>query len=136
MPTAVEALLKIDGIIGEVKGGFIDILSFTFGLANSGTGGGTGGGGGKVSFNEFNITKHIDKATPELFKKAVQGMIFPNVTLEVTQPAATGGGQETFTIKFHEAFMSSYKVDEGKEDAPPVESISFVFGSLAVEFHS
>jgi len=36
-------------------------------LANVSGGGSSGAGAGKVTFNPFSITKHVDKASPVLF---------------------------------------------------------------------
>jgi bacteriocin-like protein len=36
-------------------------------LANVNGGGSSGAGAGKVTFNPFSITRHIDKASPVLF---------------------------------------------------------------------
>ena len=57
--------------IGDIKGespddkhkGEIEVLSWSWGVTQSGTmAHGGGGGEGKANFNDFNFTHHIDKA--------------------------------------------------------------------------
>ena len=70
---AVDMFLKITGIDGESQDkthkNEIEILSFSWGVSNAGTGAfGMGSGSGKASVSDINIMKHVDKSTPNLWK--------------------------------------------------------------------
>ena len=61
--------------IGDIKGESLDskhkdeveVLSWSWGVTNSGAiRAGSGGGTGKATFNDFNFTHHVDKASPVL----------------------------------------------------------------------
>jgi type VI secretion system secreted protein Hcp len=68
--------------IGDIKGESLDdkhkdeveVLAWSWGVSQSGTmAHGGGGGEGKASFNDFNFTHYIDKASPVLMKACATG---------------------------------------------------------------
>ena len=68
--------------IGDIKGESLDakhkdeveVLSWSWGISQSGSmAHGGGGGEGKASFNDFNFTHKIDKASPSLMKACATG---------------------------------------------------------------
>jgi len=71
--------------IGDIKGeslddkhkGEIEVLSYSWGVSNSGTigGGGGGGGAGKATFQDLSFTHGIDKASPLLLKACATASI-------------------------------------------------------------
>jgi len=68
---AADMFLMLDGIKGESADdkhkGEIDIESFSWGLAQQGSGHRGGGSGtGKVDVHDINITKKVDKSSPTL----------------------------------------------------------------------
>lgn len=85
---AVDMFMKMDGIDGESQDSkhdkWIDLLSWSVGLTQSGNmhmGG--GGGAGKVSMSDFNFVKYSDKASTELFLHCCNGKHIPKVEVEV-----------------------------------------------------
>jgi len=85
---AFDCLLKIDGVDGESKidghEDEIDVLAWSWGMAQSGTTHtGGGGGAGKVSVQDISLTKYIDKATPELMRACCNGDHFDEAILIV-----------------------------------------------------
>src|SRR6185295_14029369 len=53
----------------------IDVLSFSWGVSQTGTmAHGGGGGEGKASFHDFNFTTKISKASPTLFLDCASGL--------------------------------------------------------------
>ena len=74
-----DYLLKIEGIPGESKAAghadWIDIESFSWGTARNTA--------QNCSVHDITITKHIDKASPQLAQAALTGQTFPSVTVEV-----------------------------------------------------
>lgn len=68
---AVDIFLKLEGIKGEAQDDKhkdeIDVLAWSWGLAQSGTTHmGSGSGSGKVSVQDLSITKYVDKSSPTL----------------------------------------------------------------------
>jgi type VI secretion system secreted protein Hcp len=82
--------IKIDGVEGESQDAnhdkWIDVLSISGGLFNSGTthtGGGTGTG--VANFQDLYLTKYVDKASPLLVGAASSGQIYRDAFIEVTK---------------------------------------------------
>lgn len=83
---AVDIFLKLEGIKGEARDSKhkdeIDVLSWSWGMSQSGTTHvGGGGGSGKVAVNDLSITKYIDKSTPTLMKFCASGKHITKGTL-------------------------------------------------------
>ena len=85
---SVDMFLKIDDIEGEsvddVHAGEIDVLSWGWGMSQSGTThSGRGGGAGKVNVQDFSFVHYIDKASANLLKMCCNGKHFEEATLVV-----------------------------------------------------
>jgi len=83
-----DYFLKIDGLDGEAQDdkhkGEIHVDSFHFGVSNAGSGHtGTGSGSGKAIVHDLHLSKHSDKASPNLFIACCNGKHFPKATLVV-----------------------------------------------------
>src|SRR4051794_7475508 len=75
---AVDIFLKLADINGESKDKShseeIDVLSWSWGMSQSGTAHlGSGGGAGKVNVQDISITKYVDSATCDLMKCCATG---------------------------------------------------------------
>ena len=133
---AVDMFLKVPGIPGESKDAKhhdeIDVLSYSWGVSNSGIlAHGGGGGEGKAKFNEFTIVHKVDKASPVLLKSCVKGTHIPEGLITVRK--AGGDKFEFLTIKLKDVIISS--VTQGSNNGDyPTESVSFVFGSMEIEY--
>jgi type VI secretion system secreted protein Hcp len=107
-----DAFLKIDGIKGESADdkhkGEIDVLSFSWGAAQSGvSSSGGGGGAGKVHIHDFTITKKTDSSSPLLFLNCANGSHIKEVNFVVRK---AGGTQlEYLKMKLTDVLISSYK---------------------------
>jgi type VI secretion system secreted protein Hcp len=105
----VDYFLKIDGIDGESQDSKhskeIDVSSFSWGMAQQGTSAtGGGGGAGKVKFNDFQILKSIDAATPKLMDACSTGKHIASALLTCRK---AGGSQiDFYTIKFTDVLIS------------------------------
>jgi type VI secretion system secreted protein Hcp len=72
--------------IGDIKGESLDakhkdeieVLSFSWGVANSGS---AGSGAGRATFQDLSIVHGIDKATPELLKACATGLHIKDATI-------------------------------------------------------
>jgi type VI secretion system secreted protein Hcp len=109
---AFDAFLKLDGIKGESADakhkGEIDIMSFSWGMAQTGvsaTGG--GGGAGKVHVHDIKIVKKVDAASPLLFLNCANGAHIKEGNFVVRK---AGGAQlEYLKIKLTDVLISSYE---------------------------
>lgn len=128
--------MKLDGISGESQDqkhkNEIEILSYAFGLHQQGTSSaGTGAGAGKVVFEDLHFTKRVDKATPNLLVNCATGK--PSATSVITVRKAGGDQQEYLKVTMTDVIISSYN-SAGTEGDVPLESISFNFTSVKVEY--
>ncbi len=118
-----------------------EIEDFSFDVENPTTiGSATGGAGaGKVKFNEFHITKVVDKASPALFQHMASGAHFEKVTLSVRK---AGGGAGTGTLKpyltydFATVFITKirHELEDEHGDELPYETIEFAYGALQIKY--
>ena len=109
----------------------IDILSYEFGADNPTTIGSatSGAGAGKVKFNEFTITKLVDKSSPTLFKDLSSGEHFDKIVLTVRK---AGGTQDYLTITMGTVFVSHYS--QSSTGDIPTETINFEFGNIRIDY--
>ena len=97
----------------------IDVLAWSWGVMQSGSMAyGGAGGTRKASFNDFNFTHHIDKATPLLMKACAVGTHIPDGTITVRK--AGKGQQEYLIIKMTDVLITSVamSVVEGAPTGP------------------
>ena len=126
-----DAFLKIDGIDGESLDSKhkdeIQIDSYSWGVAQTGTaGGGSGGGTGKAVLQDFHFTTKLNKATPLLMKACATGQHIKDATLTVRK--AGGGGFEFLKIKLSDILVSSLSPGGvGADEELPTESFSLNF---------
>jgi type VI secretion system secreted protein Hcp len=132
---ATDYFLKLEGIEGESQGrpGEIDLLSWSWGVSQSGTfQTGSGGGAGKSSPSDLSATMFINKASPKLFLACAQGDHIPKATL-VTRKAGTGQ-QEYMTITLTDVLISSYQTGGSQGDERPTDSFSLNFAKMEYEY--
>jgi type VI secretion system secreted protein Hcp len=120
---ALNAYLKIEGIKGESTASKhkdeIDVMSFSWGVEQSGTVGGGGGGAGKASAKDFQFMLKVDKSSPVLFKACATGEHLKVATLALER---AGKGQvEYLKYEFKDVLISSFAP---AWDGAPVEGPS------------
>lgn len=133
-----DAFLKLDGIKGESADakhkGEIDIMSFSWGVAQTGTSAtGGGGGAGKVQFQDIHFVKKTDAASPLLMLNCANGAHIKEANFVVRK---AGGAQlEYLKIKLTDILISSFK-DHGtqKGDEIPKESITLNFAKVEYSY--
>jgi len=136
---AVDILLDIDGIGGEsqIKGfeGQIDVLSWNWGMVQSGTTHlGKGGGGGKVAVNDITFSKYVDEATPKLIKLCTTGAHKPKATLTVRK-AGGDSPVDYLKIEMNTVMISSYNTGGANDGLDRVqETISLNFAKFTVTY--
>src|SRR5262245_58350038 len=130
-----DAFLKLEGIEGESTDdkhkGEIEVLSFSWGASNPTTiGSATGGAGaGKIKFNEFQIVKHMDTASPLIFQKVCEGSRIPNGLFTLTDRAT---GLAFYKIRFQDVLISSVQPASSPGANAALEQFSFVFANVNI----
>jgi type VI secretion system secreted protein Hcp len=132
---AVDVYLKIGDIKGESKDSKhpdeIDVLSWSWGVSQSGNVGlGGGGGAGKANFGDLSFMHALDKASPVLMKACAMGDHYDLATL-VSRKAGKGQ-QDYLIIKMKEVFITSVQPSGSSEH--PMESVSMQFGHVDLEY--
>jgi type VI secretion system secreted protein Hcp len=128
--------------IGDIKGESLDakhkdeveVLSWSWGVSQSGSmAHGGGGGEGKASFNDFNFTHKIDKASPSLMKACATGGHIKEATITVRK--AGKGQQEFLIIKMSDIIITSVNPSgSGEGAATTAESVALQFAKVALEY--
>ena len=128
---ATDTHIKFDGVEGEATHqdhqGEIEVLSWSWGVQNSGGITGGGSGKGKADPGEFSFMHLYDKASPNLAKKCAQGLHFKEVT--VTSRKAGEGQKDFFKIVMKEVFVSACS-PSGSSGGDITESVSMSYGSI------
>jgi type VI secretion system secreted protein Hcp len=127
--------------IGDIKGeslddkhkGEVDVLSWSWGVQQSGSmAHGGGGGEGKASFNDFNFTHHVDKASPVLLKACATGEHIKEATITVRK--AGKGQQEFLIIKMNDVLITSVNPSGSGDGAATAESVAMQFSKVDLEY--
>ena len=126
---------------GDIKGESVDnrhrdeieVLSWAWGVSQSGfIGHGGGGGAGKASFNDFHFTHHMDKSSPVLMKVCATGEHIPEAT--VTMRKAGRGQQEFLIIKMTDVIVISVNSSGSGDGAATAESVTLQFAKVDLEY--
>jgi type VI secretion system secreted protein Hcp len=126
--------------IGDIKGESLDnqhrdeieVLSWSWGVAQSGfIGHGGVGGAGKASFHDFNFTHHLDKASPVLMKVCATGEHVPQAT--VTMRKAGKGQQEFLIIKMNDVIVTGVNLS-ASDGAATAENVTLQFARVDLEY--
>lgn len=135
---AVEMFLKLAGCKGEsIASGHqdeIDVLSWSWAVANQGSGHlGGGSGTGKASFKDLRISKYVDKATNTLLENCAMGKHFSEATLTCRK---VGGDKplEYLKITMDQVFVSSVEHGANPGDELSVEHITLNFEKIDVAY--
>ncbi len=111
----------------------VDVLAWSWGLANSGTThAGTGGATGKASFQDLSLTKYVDKASPKLMERCANGKPLSEATLIVRTAGATP--VEYLKIKFEEVLVSSVSTGGSGGEDRLTENVTFNFARLSLTY--
>lgn len=136
---ASDIFLKLDGIDGEAQDekhkDEIEVLSYSFGVTNAGTGGlGKGSGAAKADFSDLSITKHTDKASPGLFVACASGKHIASGTLTVRKAGGEGKAVEYLKVKLTEVFVSHFSGSESGQGGIGMDSVSLNFSKIEVTY--
>ncbi|MDI5983670.1 type VI secretion system tube protein Hcp [Halomonas sp. M4R5S39] len=135
---AVDMFLKLEGIDGEstdhAHEDEIDVLSWSWGVSNSGTMHiARGGGAGKASFQDVQVVKYVDKATAGLLQAVATGKHVPSGTLTIRK---AGGDEpvEYLVIELKSVLISSYQTGGSQGEERLTESVTLNFEEFKVNY--
>lgn len=134
---AVDMFLKLKGIDGEARdqkrGKQIDILAWSWGMSQSGTTHtGSGGGAGKVSVQDINVTKWIDKASPILMQKCAQGTHIDDGELVVRK--AGDKPLDYLVIELEDIMITSISTGGSGGEDRLTENVSINFAKFKIKY--
>ncbi len=115
-----------------------EISEFNFDIENTlNIGSASGGAGaGKVQFNEFNIKKRTDKASPYLFLNCCNGGHFNDVYLTLRKSGVakdkSGGNYLTFSFKLVAVKKIGWSGTTGDDVCE--EEVTFEYGAIKIEY--
>ena len=113
----------------------IDVLSWSWGVAQTGSmAHGGGGGAGKATFGDLTITKVIDKASPKLALICASGQHIPKVILNVQRPG--GSTLPYLEITLTDALITSVQHSGTGGDAnnQPTERVTFDYRRVQLKY--
>lgn len=133
--------MSIFARIGTIKGESrdarhkdeIEVLSWAWGLSQSGTTGhGGGAGSGKVSFHDFNFIHPIDKASPLLMKACATGEHIRDATITVRK--AGNSQQDDLIITMTDLLVTGVSPSVSVEDDARIEGVVLAFRKVDLEY--
>ena len=130
---ASDMFLKLAGITGESTdskhSGEIDVLSWSWGASNSSS---VVGGAGKANVQDLSVTKYVDKASPPLLLKTLNGGAIADATLTVRSASATP--IEFLIIKLTNVLVTSISTGGSTGEDRLTENVSFNFGKVEFKY--
>jgi type VI secretion system secreted protein Hcp len=129
----LDAFLGIDGIRGGSTDArykdWIDVVAYNHGMAQPPSSTGTGGSAGRTSFQDFVITKALDRATPRLAVVCASGQHVRSATLVLRR---AGKSEQPFMeYKLTDVLITSIRPRWGSVDPTiPLEEVSFSYGKI------
>lgn len=134
---AVDMFIKIGDAGGESAdnkhSGEIDVLSWNWGMSQSGTGHiGGGSGSGKVSVQDVTLTKYVDKSSPNLMLACCNGKHYPEALLTVRK--AGENPLEYLKIKMTDVLISSVSTGGSGGEDRLTENVSLNFVKVEVTY--
>ena len=134
---AVDMFIKIGDIKGEAQDEKhkeeIDILSWSWGMSQSGTTHvGSGGGAGKASFNDLSFTKWVDQASAPLMLHCANGKHIKEATLTVRK--AGDKPLEYIVIQLKDIIIASVSTGGSGGANRLTESVSLNFAEVEYKY--
>jgi type VI secretion system secreted protein Hcp len=134
---AVDMFIKIGDIKGESQDGKhkdeIDVLSWSWGTVQSGTGHmGGGAGSGKVNVQDLSITKFTDTATPELWLACCNGKHYGEAKLTLRK--AGEKPLEYLVVTMADVIITSVQTGASHSDDRTTESVTLNFAKVKVDY--
>jgi len=134
---AFDCFLKIGTIPGECTDDkhkeWIEILSFSHGLSQPGSGSVSSGGARsaeRCDHQDFSIVKTLDKASPKLALACCNGEHIASIKMELCR--ATGNKSKYMEYDLSDVIISSARPGGSAQggEALPLEEVSFNYGKI------
>ena len=134
---AVDMFIKIGDLKGEASDSShkeeIDVLSWSWGMSQSGTTHmGGGGGSGKVSVQDLSFTKYIDKSSPNLLLGCCNGKHHPEAKLTIRK--AGGSAVEYIKLTMKEVLIGSVSNGGSGGEDRLTEHVTLNFAEFKIEY--
>jgi type VI secretion system secreted protein Hcp len=132
---ASDIFAKIGDIKGESRDAKhkdeIEVLSFSWGVTNTGVMGSGGAGAGKATFQDLSIVHNIDKASPRLMLACATGTHLKEAT--ITHRKAGKGQLEYLIVKLNDVIITGV-THGGASGQTGSETVSFAFAKVDLEY--
>lgn len=134
---AFDCFLKISTIPGECTDDkhseWIEILSFSHGLSQPGSGSVSSGGARsaeRCDHQDFSVVKTLDKTSPKLALACCNGEHIDSIKMELCR--ATGDKQKYMEYDLSDVIISSARPGGSAQggEALPLEEVSFNYGKI------
>jgi type VI secretion system secreted protein Hcp len=137
MTMAVDMFLKIAAIKGESKDAKhkdeIEVLSWSWGMSQSGSAHfGSGAGAGKVSVQDLNVTKYVDKSSHILAGNCCKGTHMKEATLFVRK--AGDKPLEYLKITMTDCMITAVQTGGSGHDDRLTENVTLNFAKFKYEY--
>ena len=140
---ALDIFARIGTIKGESRDAKhkdeIDVISWSWGLSQTATGGPVGGaaGGlgrsrGKPSVGTLTFTHYVDRSSTFLMKACATGEHLSDATITVRKAGA--GQQEYLVVTMADVLVMSVSTSVSADSAATSEVVELVFGRVDVEY--
>jgi type VI secretion system secreted protein Hcp len=134
---AMDQFIKIGSIKGESKDKAhkdeIDVLSWSWGVSNSGSAQmGGGQGAGKCNVQDLSFTKYIDKSSPDLMLYCLNGKHVDKATLTVRKAGETP--LEYLIINLEDLIITSVSTGGSGGEDRLTENVSLNFAKVKVDY--
>lgn len=134
---AVDMFMKIDGIKGESADDkhkdTIDILSWSWGMNQSGSAHmGGGAGSGKVNVHDLSFTKYIDVSSPDLYLSCCNGKHLKEAKLTVRK--AGENPLEYLVVTMEDVIVASVSHGGSHGEDRLTEHVSLNFARVKVDY--
>ena len=93
----------------------------------------SGPGAGKIKFNEFSITRKIDRASPTLFDMACSGTAFKQVILALRKSAGGMTAGQVF-LRFDFKLVAVKTISWEHDEESPKETVTFEYGGMLIRY--
>jgi type VI secretion system secreted protein Hcp len=135
---AVDMFLKLNGVAGESKDKIhtneVDVLSWTWGMSNSGSAHvGGGAGSGKVSLQDVTLSKYVDSSSPKLMLACCNGTHYPSALLTVRK-AGGAAAVEYIKVKMEEVLIAGVGTGGSYNDDRLTENVMLNFSKVSVDY--
>lgn len=134
---ATNYFLKLEGIKGETKDAKhkeeIDLISFSWGINQSGGGAvGGGGGAGKAVATDFEVAMPVNRASPALFSACATGKHIATGTLSVRRAGKEQA--EYLKFKFTDIMITGYQESGNVDETVPLDVVRFNYAKIEMSY--